>query len=231
MNIYDIFRRASPDSNISLSKLQEIHRRYCAGVPFQLLCEHRKIYHLQRQLRFLKPAWHKAPESDTGDYIDARGVLRDTQTIKKREWSATSPHTYSAGWTRLQQVRLARGGDYWPIARFLDDRTINITFINEHTIPKWEPRNKNLSMDQPSDLTTNIEELLNSSCLVLRAKPLALTGQYELWTLSRKNLVLKVQIVTIRDQTIGIGKTPAGSLRAMLNRLAKAVTNKLSEAG
>ena len=225
MNIYDVFRKHSPRSNVSCSKLKEIHQTYCPKVPWILLVEHRKIYHTQRSLSYWAPQHRKAPESDVGGYIDHLGVIRDTDTLAKNQWTETSPYAKQHNWAKLKK-KLMSDTDRKAIAAFMNDRNVNVVFINEHTIPKWDPNSKTLCLDRGTEATAHAADLLKYNQLVLRLKPLE-NDQYELWTLSRKTKTLKCQIATIIGNSIGLGKSKHGSMRSGQLNVARTVASKL----
>lgn len=225
MNIYDIFRKHSPRSNVSYSKLIEIHQTYCPKVPWNLMVEHRKIYHLQRTLSYWAPQHRKASESDVGGYIDHLGVIRDTDTLAKNQWTETSPYANQHNWAKLKKKLLSDTGRK-AIAVFMNDRNVNVVYINDLTIPKWDPRSKTLCLDPGTEATARAAGLLKYKQLILRLKPLE-GDQYELWTLSRKTKTLKCQIATIIGNSIGLGKSKHGSKRSGQLKVAKTVASKL----
>jgi hypothetical protein len=226
MNIYDIFRKHSPRSNISITKLKEIHQEYCPEVPWSLMVDHRKIYHLQRNMSYWAPEVRTAPESNTGGYIDHLGNVRATNTITKNGWRDTSLYANQHDWPKLKR-KLLSNTDRKALAVFMNDRAVNVVYINDLTIPKWEPRSKTLCLDPGTELAAHATELLKYNQLVLRLKPLA-GDQYELWTLSRKTKTLKCQIATIIGNTIGLGKSKHGSKRSGQLKVSKAVAESLN---
>lgn len=189
------------------------------------MVEHRKIYHLQRTLSYWAPQHRKAPESETGGYIDHLGKIRATNTLAKNHWSESSPYTNSSNWSKVKQKLLA-DTDRKAIAVFMNDRNVNVVYINEHTIPKWDPNSKTLCLDPGTEAAAHAATLLRYNQLVLRLKPLE-NDQYELWTLSRKTKKLKCQIATIIGNSIGLGKSKHGSKRSGQLKVAKTVASKL----
>jgi hypothetical protein len=227
MNIYDIFRKHSPRGNLSVSKLQKIHEEICPGMPWALMVEHRRIYHLQRSLSFWKPVVRNAPEADTGGFIDHRGVIRATNTsTPKQAWYESSPYA-THNEKRALKIKQLKDADRKNIAIFMNDRNVNVIYINEHTVPKWEPRSKTICLDKANETTELISRLLGYNHLVLRAEPLPTENQYDLWTISKRTKTLKRQVATIQGNTIGLGKSKHGSKRSGQIKVTKAVTEQL----
>lgn len=232
MNIYQLFREASNRSILNRKKLLEIREKYCPDIPVSFLEAHRKIYHQQLYLNYWHPVDRHAPISDVGSYIDVAGNIKATGTRLRHgdEWRTISvyplrdPDNKSA---LAHKYRTDSG--FAEVIDIFSDRTVHPVFINELTIPKWEPRSKTICMDKRTDFTRNVERLMKYSVVVLRCKPLEEENQYQLWTLSRKTKVFKVQIATIINNSIGLGKTQKGSKRSGLNKNAKQVTERLGE--
>jgi len=232
MNIYQLFREASNRSTLNRKKLLEIGKKHCPEIPISLLEAHRKIYHQQLYLNYWRPENRHAPTSDVGSYIDVYGNIKATGTRLRHgdTWRTKSIYTLRDPGNKSALAHKYRtDSDFAEVLDIFSDRTMHPVFINDLTIPKWEPRSKTICMDRRTDVTRNVEKLMKYSVMVLRCKPLDEENQYQLWTLSIRNKVIKVQIATIINNSIGLGKTQKGSKRSGLNKNAKQVTERLGE--
>lgn len=227
MNIYDVFRQNFGRQNITRKQLRSIADKHCPNIPINLLEMHRKIYHLQLQLSYWRPINSHAEASDIGGYIDARGEIRDTCVRSRDRWDTNFPFKLRGEKAISSKQRRYNTDEYYKhILDILNDARINIVFINETAIPKWDPRSLTLCLDPISEVSRRAESLLGWKCLVLRCLPLG-SDQYELWTLTKKSKKLECRIATIVGNTIGLGKTKGTSARSNLYHTAKKITQRL----
>ena len=231
MNIYDIFLETSPRTPVSYKQLIAIKQKHCPDVSQYLLEHHRRIYHLQQHARNCwKPENRKAPETDRGNFITYDGRILDTKC--KEPGNAYYGKTVSTAYneTRIKGVKLKllhRDNPRWTMYVNLQDHRFNIIFINEHTIPKYEPRSKTICSDVRTPQFEQVERKLRGNHLVLRCT-LIENNQYDLWTLSLKNLKLKRQVATIDGDVIGLGKTKRGSELSKTIKVGHKITAALS---
>jgi hypothetical protein len=229
MNIYDIFMRTSPKTPVSLKQLAAIKETHCPDINARLLDHHRRIYHLQQQARQCWiPENRRAEEADVGNYIKYDGtILNTTCGVPTDLW--VNKHIYSNNGDpdKVRRYFLDKANAKLPIYRILQDRRYNIVFINEHTIPKYEPRSRTICTDVRTEQFESIERKLRGSYLVLRCR-LIEGNQYDLWTLSLRNKKLKQQIATIDGDVIGLGKTKRGSQLSKTIKVGHKITAALS---
>ena len=230
MNIYHLFRLASKRSTLNRNKMLEIWRNHCPEVPLYLIEAHRKIYHQQLWLSYYRPLDPDARDADVGNYIDQYGNIKATKTRPKSEGAWTYFGTYTLK-DQSNKSALAHkyrtNKDFADVLDIFSNKRLNPIFINELTIPKWEPRSKTICMDIRTEFNKNVERLLKYNELVLRCTPLG-DNQYDLWTLSRKNKVFHRRVATIVGDSIGLGKTKNGSKRSGAIKNAHKITATLS---
>lgn len=229
MNIYDIFLRTSPRTPISASQLREIGAKYCPNVNFHLLEHHRRIYHLQQLARQCwRPENRSAKEADVGDFIAYDGTILDTKAgVRHDLWSDKNIYTNGFCISITLKYFLTKANIKLPIYRILQDRRYNIVFINEHTIPKYEPRSRTICTDVRTEQFESVEQKLRGSYLVLRCQHIE-NNQYDLWTLSLRNKKIKQQVATIEGDIIGLGKTARGSQLSKTIKVGHKITAALS---
>lgn len=227
MNIYDIFRIHSPNSPVNRKKLREIQALHCPNLPINLLEAHRKIYHLQLQLRYWRPLVRKAKESTVGGFIDNRGVIRNTEIIYKNRYSEQVCYPYICQEkdkqnTKYKLLNSARKSCY----KMLSDRRYNLVFINEHTVPKWCPKSLTICLDLRTELLDKVTAMLTYRFIVLRLKELT-PNQYEIWLFDYKKKELRNCLATILGDSISLSKTPSGGKRSAELKVSKKVTESL----
>ncbi len=229
MNIYTIFRKASNRGTLTRKKLTDIWQTHCPRVPFALMEAHRKIYHQQLWLNYWHPVNRFAPEAEYGNYIDLYGNIKDTDTRTRTGGSWSYHGTYALrdpGNKSALAHKYRRNKEFADILDIFNDRTLHPQFINDHTLPKWEPRSNTLCLDPRSEFNKSVERMLNYNVLVLRCTPLE-NDQYDLWTISRRTRTLKRHVATIVGTSIGLGKSKHGSKRSGFIKNAKQITKHL----
>lgn len=179
------------------------------------------------QARYWKPVNRRvepSPNDATFGYIAPNGDLRPTKTTTKDSWSVRSIYSCSKLLDRRRALSRTIQDAYYR----LQDRRFNICLINEHTVPKWIPSVRHLSMDPATALSQVVEKLLGGSHLVLRCKQLEPnSNQCELWTFSLRTKTMTRDYVTVAEGIAARGKTPATSARKHTRMMAVQVTKAL----
>lgn len=229
MNIYELFRHASGNSTVTRKKLIEIWETYCPEVPLNLLELHRKIHHQKLYLAYWKPVNKYAPLAvEKGNYIDEAGNIFNTETRTRttKNWQQMSVYYLSKGTNALSR-KYQKDQGFKAVIEKIGDRSFHLVYINQHTIPKWDPKSQTICLDVRTDLHNQIEKLLQQKYIVLRCIPLSEENQYDLWLFHRSTHKLKHHIATVIGESIGLGKTSKGSKKSGHIKNAKKITEAL----
>jgi hypothetical protein len=158
--------------------------------------------------------------------MDMLGNLHATGFRRVDPWTHRNPSHYYAERFDGKTSKTYKWDQYHLIYNFFEDRRINVIWINQHTIPKYDPQSLSLSMDQPGTHTEVIQPLVQNQYLVLRAE-YAGENEYEIVVITRKYNIKKFHAV-VTGNIIGLGKSKSGSKRALVNKVVKATTAALT---